>query len=411
MKLLLVCCLLLPLVIYAQEKNSIYGKTVQRSNGAPIPNASVFISGTSVGTMSDSAGNFELKGIPAGNFELVISSINYSTVVYPFGTQALPLKLTVQMDPKVVELNEVTVEPFDPAGWQKWGRFFIDNFIGTTIASRRCRIINEKALRFRYNQKKGILTVVADEPLKIVNNHLGYSLQYELEEFTWNRNEHSVLFVGYSFFKDMSDAEDRRQQRFTSRRSEIYNGSMAHFMRSLYYDRLEQEGFEVRKMTRMRNYEKDRVRQVMASLQRNSISSGGKTVMRLGVKPSPDSMNYYQKVVQQPDEIEHVHPYLLKADSLLLNGSDSTRILLFSDFLHITYKNGKEEAGYLKNRMENRRPGNPVSIIFLRANAGISIEPTGYYYPPQLIFSLGYWSWSEKIAHLLPVDFENNAKD
>src|SRR5688572_22578027 len=189
MKFLLGCLLLFPVFLAAQDKNRIFGKAIQRSTGAAIPNASVFISGSSLGTVSDSAGNFELGGIPAGNFELIISSVGFTTVVYPFGSEKLPIRLTVQMEPKVVELGEVTVEPFDPDGWRKWGQLFLDNFIGTSDAARRCRITNTEKLRFRYNRKTSTLTVVADEPLKIINNHLGYTLQYELEDFIYNQEE------------------------------------------------------------------------------------------------------------------------------------------------------------------------------------------------------------------------------
>jgi hypothetical protein len=410
MKLLLIGCLLLPLALFAQDKNIIEGKTVQRSTGAPIPNASVFISGSSLGTISDPAGNFRLSGIPAGNFELIISSVGFTTVVHPFGSENLPLKLDVRMEPKVVELGEVTVEPFDPNGWRNWGKFFLDNFIGTSNASKRCRIVNQKALRFRFNEKKGILTVVADEPLIIVNNYLGYTLQYQLEEFTWVRSEGAVLFVGYSLFREMSDSTDRSHQRYTSRRNETYGGSMTHFMRSLYHDRLAEEGFELRKMARVRNYEKDRVRNVMASQQRGNISSGGVTVIKLGIKPSEDSLTYYRKIMQQPDQLDQVGIDLLDGKDVLQDGGDSTKLLKFSDYLRITYKKSREEPEYVRYRGLRRAPENPISTIYLIHESGLSIEPNGYYYPPQIIFSLDYWGWSEKISHMLPIGFGPTAE-
>jgi hypothetical protein len=44
----------------------------------PIPSASIFLNTTSIGTISNSAGAFQLQ-IPEGNFELIISSIGYET--------------------------------------------------------------------------------------------------------------------------------------------------------------------------------------------------------------------------------------------------------------------------------------------------------------------------------------------
>lgn len=406
MKYLLLCsALIVSQLAPAQVVNSIYGKTTQKGTGAAIPNASVFISGSSLGTVSDSAGNFELRGIPSGNFELIISSVGFSTVVYPFTSDKLPLKLNVQMEPKVEELNSITVEPFDPNGWENWGRLFLENFIGTSSAGRRCTITNTSALRFRYNRKTRTLTVVADQPLEILNSHLGYTLQYQLEEFTLNQQENSVLFVGYTLFREMN-----RPARYYQRRRDVYNGSMNHFMRSLYHDSLAEEGFETRRLVRTPNYEKQRVRQIMASQARRNINSGGKTVMRLGVAPPADSTTYYQRVMQQPEELSHVSSYVLGPDSLLTAGRDSAKILSFNNFLQITYKNGLEEREYLLYRMLGRKPWYPVSLIFLISEDGILVEPNGYHYPPQAIFSMEYWGWSEKVAHMLPIDYDPRAK-
>jgi hypothetical protein len=406
MKFLPVLFMLFPLFLASQQKNRIVGKVVQHSTDAAIPNASVFISGSSLGTVSDSAGNFELGAIPAGNFELIISSVGFATVVYPFSSEKLPLRLTVQMEPKVVELGEVTVEPFDPDGWQKWGRLFLDNFIGTSEAARRCRITNLEKLHFRYNRKTQTITVVADEPLNIINNHLGYTLQYQLEDFIYNEEEGSVLFAGYSLFKSMDEGRDRARERYATKREEVYHGSMMHFMRALYHDQLGAEGFEARRLYRGPNQEKRRVRAIMDSRSRNNITSGGKTVMRLGVAPPEDSMAYYREVMQQQDELEQVSPYVLGADSLLTTGSDSTKQLYFPGLLQVTYKKGFEEKGYLLYRMQNRKSRFTVSVIFLRDESVIMIEPNGYYYPPQFVFTMDYWAWSEKIAHMLPIDYQ-----
>jgi len=403
--LLLFCALLLSLSIIAQERNRIFGKAVQRSNGAPIPNASIFISGSSLGTMTDAAGNFELNGVPSGNFQLIISSIGFTTIVYPFSTENLPLRLNVQMDEKAEELSEVTVEPFDPDGWHNWGNLFTQLFIGTSKAASQCRIINNKALRFRYNKSKRLLTVLADEPLIIENFYLGYTVKYQLEEFNYDQDDRVITFYGYPFFTDKQEKRGGTPPRYIQRREEVYNGSINHFMWALYNDRLSEEGFEVRRMAHETNYEKERIKKIMASEARRNISSGGVTVMRLGVAPPADSMNYYRQVMKQPDELKRIGADLLRADSLLLPGKDSTKQLLFPHYLQVVYKNGREEKKYLLSTRQSRKAGFPVSEIFLVDESGIFIYPNGYYFPPRAIFALEYWAWSEKISHLLPLGY------
>lgn len=406
MKYPLLCCILfISLALTAQDKNRVFGKVTFKKTGAVIPNASVFISGSSLGTTTDSAGNFELKGIIPGNFQLIISSIGYNTIAYPFSSDQLPLKLDVQMDLKVEVLDEVTVEPFDPNGLNKYGVIFLEMFIGTAEGSRSCHITNMKALRFRYNQKKKLLTVVADEPLIIKNDYLGYTIKYQLEEFNYNMADRTIFFYGYSFFTDNLEKRDRIPVRFAHRRRQTYNGSMTHFMHSLYYDRLKEEGFEVRRLVTEPNYEKDRVRKIMESERRNNISSGGVTVMKLGIPQPADSLAYFRRVMQQSNEIKRVGAALLTADSLLTPGKDSKN-MVFPNFLQIVYVNEFEENGYLTNTMQPRKPGFQVSEIFLTDESGVNIYPNGYFYPPHNIFSLLYWAWSEKMSHLLPLDYE-----
>ena len=402
--LLLIGLLVISVWATAQDKNRIFGKAVQRSTGAAIPNASVFISGTSLGTITDSAGNFELNGIPTGNFELIVSSVTYATIVYPFSADKLPLKLSLQMDPKVEELTEVTVMPYDPNGWANWGSLFLDNFLGTSYAGKQCRIVNKKAVRFRYNQTTRVLSVGADEPLIIENDFLGYTLNYQLEEFTADQANRTIFYYGYSFYKDKSENKGRVPSRYAQRRVETYNGSMAHFMRALYHDQLSEAGFELRRLVMEPNYEKERVKQIVTAQSRRNISSGGKTVMMLGIPPPADSTAYWQRVMQQANEVRR-YSDLLTADSVLLPAEDSMKRLSFTNYLQITYKKGLEEGAYLKSQFLSRKATYPLSIIFLRDASELYIFPNGYYYPPQAIFSMEYWGWSEKIGRMLPIDY------
>jgi hypothetical protein len=356
---LLYLLLILPLFVSAQERNRIVGKAVQHDTGQPIPNASVFISGSSIGTITDSAGNFELKGIPAGSFELIVSSVGYTTLVYPFTSDKLPLRVSMQLELKETELAAVTVEPYDPKGWENWKKTFLDYFLGTTPAARQCRIKNYRSLRFRYSKKTSTLRVSADEPLEIENNYLGYVIKYQLEEFTFDQIQNSIIFAGYSLFSDMTEGEKFIPEHVIKRRQQTYNGSMTHFMRALYHDSLVAEGFEV---SRLAKEYKD-----------------GKLI------------DYYNQEVT--------------ADSLLRPGERNTKILFFNGNLNITYKKKKAEGAYLRTKIFDREKGYPSSTIFLRNGTMILIESNGYFYPPQDVVTSGYWGWSEKVSHMLPLDY------
>lgn len=392
----------------AQCKNRIMGTIVNANTGATIASASIFISGTSKGTMSDASGHFVLTDIPAkGSYELVISSIGYTTLIYPFSADSLPQTLTVKLRPKVTELESIVVEPWEKDGWARWGRLFTESFIGTTAAARQCTIKNYKSLRFRYSKKSNTLIAVADEPLIIENRALGYRIQYQLEDFIYNMKERTLLYVGYTLFEDLAEDRNRLPRRWAVNRRRAYEGSLMHFMRSLYTNQLAKDGFEVQRMIKEPNLEKERVKREYASLWRRNIGTGTRIVMGRGESPIivSDSTNYYTRILRQPDFIDVIKPGLLTADSLV-TVSDDIRLLNFPHYLHITYKKGLEEEEYLRWFGEMRKPWHPRSDIVLLEGSPILIEASGTFFPPQELFSSGYWAWSEKISHLLPINFD-----
>ena len=174
------------LATQAQTNYTIKGRVVQDGTQTPVPGASIFISNSTKGTASAQDGSFELSDVPTGNHEVVISSIGYSTIVYAYKGADLPLYLDVRMKSKASELSAVVVEPDEVNGWERWGKFFLDNFIGTNIDAQNCKLLNRDVLRFKFSKKTNTLTVIADEQLLIENRSLGYNIKYQLEEFNFD---------------------------------------------------------------------------------------------------------------------------------------------------------------------------------------------------------------------------------
>ncbi len=198
---LLVICLNLVLSAFAQDRNRIAGTIHHSVTGNPVSNASVFINGTSKGTVSRADGGFELTGINKGSFELVVSSVGFQTLVFSIVFRYIATGDEATPNPRLQELDSVTIMPWERNGWKKYGRTFIEGFIGTSAAAQDCEIKNRKVLRFRYSPKARILEVVADEPLIIENKALGYRITYQLESFVRNWKSRIVVFTGYSFLK------------------------------------------------------------------------------------------------------------------------------------------------------------------------------------------------------------------
>lgn len=79
----------------ASEPGVIQGKVVDAKTGKPLPGTNVLLKGTTVGTVADLQGNFQLK-VPANQREMVVSFINYNSLTTKLkqGYNYVTLKLT-----------------------------------------------------------------------------------------------------------------------------------------------------------------------------------------------------------------------------------------------------------------------------------------------------------------------------
>lgn len=379
--------ILFSVIFQAQAQHIISGIVVDESN-KPITGASVFLNTTSIGTTTNNDGVFRFDA-PAGRFDLIVSSVGYQTSNQTINTTtAAALRIVLKI--KATELETVVAEPFEPNGWEKWGRFFIENFIGTSDVAKGCRLNNPQVLKFRHNKRKGTLIAVATGPLEIENKTLGYTIKYQLEDFLFDFNSRYIFYAGYPFFTNVSGGE-ARQKTWNKRRADVYYGSMLHFMRSLYQNKLGEEGFEVRRLQKIPNTEKQRVRQVY----KNSFVRTEKGVTQLALKK--DSAVYYNNVQQQPDVINVASAAFINADSITTKTDSGTVLLHFENYLLITYKSKPAAPAYV---LQFPRSGtSQTSEINLLNSNGVEVFVNGAFFSPLDLLTSGYWAWRGKNGH------------
>lgn len=356
--------LLLSLLTKAQQ--TITGLVVDEQNKA-VASASVFLNNTSIGTKTDQEGRFRLS-IPAGRFELIVSSVGYQTANQVINAAASMESFRIVLKIKAAELETVVIEPYEKNGWQKWGSWFIENFIGTSKLASGCKLKNPEVLRFRNSKQKNQLKVVALEPLQIENKELGYRLTYQLEYFTFDFRSRYLSFAGYPFFEPM-EGSDRKQRQWELARKDAYFGSLMHFMRSVYRNRIQEEGFEIRRMRKEPNHEKQRVREQ----RRRQVLSGSN--LRFS---GNDSSDYYQSVLEQEDFIRIVGKDILPGDSVGFAIDSVTAGLEFDDYLLVQYTKkpaAKEYAAQFPKSM-----GQHLSDITLINQRPIAITANGSFF-------------------------------
>ena len=383
-------------VLFAQGVSSIRGKVTDSATGNPLPGCSVFINSSSKGTVTNNNGDFVMQNLPEGKFELIISSIGYETYLYEYRDGQLPAQLKIALKQKTTVLSPVTVEPFikQKKAWPVWGKTFLDNFIGKTPNARECVIKNLGALKFRFSKRYNRLTVTADEPLIIENRALGYTIRYQLEEFYCDYETHITLYVGYPLFSPMTGSE-KKMIYWREQRKKIYYGSITHFMKSLFADRIEQEGYQAIRNVKIPNTEKQRIRELYKTLvpaaDTFEIRQDG-SVRKMNTKTAfaADSIPYYEMILGRPDFYDRLSP--VTADSIVSTKTDGSKSILFEGILHVVYSNPKQKA-------------NLKSDIYLMTPAPVDLEKNGGYYPSQELVLSGYWGIYEKIANTLPLDY------
>jgi len=373
------CCFFVVAQSFGQGGNSLSGTVTDSTTGRPLAGVSVFLNSTSKGTVTKADGSFVLPGIPGGRYELIISAIGYETFVTGISSRSLPPFLKVFLHTKASELASFTVEPYMKDGWKRWGKFFLDNFIGTTENASSTSIKNREVLRFHFYKKSNRMSVTAIEPLIIENKALGYNLEYRLERFTCDFSDNIISYFGYPLFKDMVSEDPARVQKWAQHRQTAYMGSLMHFMRSLYNGQIHEDGFLVDHEVNAPNLEKKRVKTLYNPLLAQTDSF------------SIDTLHYFWEVLRQPDYFTRI---ARGPEGLLtIHQPDQAKVMFFTGKCTVIYGNGRMGIAYQE------------SGIKLMTGEPIVIEENGSYYPAQEVLTLGNWSRTETMANLLPRDF------
>lgn len=294
-KLLAIFILNIPLLLFGQH--SIKG-IVLDSNHKPVPFVTVYINGTSIGTSTDTTGLFILKEV-----ELPAQIITSCTGYYPAqmniedNTQndiKISLKTRITEIPQVdiiANLREKDMLEFKRwfLGSDKWGvksnlkndgvlkfnrvydsqRHIVnENFQRMLNAPRTYKATNDNVTiknsesksifdhsNSTWDKDSSLLTIrrvssfkaTASAPLIIDKPLLGYTLTVDLLSFEVGRmdNDLQCNSLGYYFFKPYNTKSKRKAAKYAKNREAAYYNSDLHFCRSLYNNKLKENGYRI----------------------------------------------------------------------------------------------------------------------------------------------------------------------
>ena len=337
----------------------INGKVINDETKMPLQGASVFAENTTIGTTTDAEGNFKLR-LPDGGYELVITFTGFNKESRRISfSDASDKNIEFALKQKEKEMQGVSIVSTGEVkdGWEKYGNFFLEQFIGKTNNSATCTIKNKEVLKFFFSKRKNRLKVMAADPILIENNALGYIIKYALDSFTYEYASQVGLYTGNPLFEEMTALSTDQQMKWQQARLDAYHGSVLHFMRSVYNKQLKEEGFEIQFVVKI---------------------NGKDSALRL--------KNYYAALNYKKDD-----------------STNTVEIMPNQNEVGVIYTREKPAVAYLKDN--EKEPVNfQFSVLTFLPQHSITIETNGYFYEQNEITTNEYWTW-ERVADLLPYDY------
>ena len=244
----IICVLLVSSVSAFSQSTSpfiIKGTITELESGEPMSFATVFLSSTTYGTVSDPDGIFNLEVDQQGTYDLIVKFSGYKTFVRSVKLFDSPvLEIDVALEPDVRNLADFTVTAEKDELWRRNLEDFKRGFLGTSEFAQECKILNEEDIDFYFDKTNNIYETYAREPLIIENKALGYKIKYILEEYKVYMSENYVRFYGFPVFEEMKEGK-KPKKKWLENREIAYNGSIDHFFSALYSNSLTSEGYQV----------------------------------------------------------------------------------------------------------------------------------------------------------------------
>ncbi|CAM1346280.1 carboxypeptidase-like regulatory domain-containing protein [Tenacibaculum crassostreae] len=379
----------------------VQGNVVSNTN-EPLEGASVYFNNTTIGSITNSEGNFELKA-KEGSYTLVVSFLGYKTKQLQVTSINNTQRINIKLEEEDNLLNEVVIKKivYDDT-WKYNLSQFKQAFLGRSKLASECKIINEKDIYFDYNPKTNTFKTFCKQPLQIKHQGLGYKITYDLAEFTLQNNQ--LFFSGYAKYENLKSFI---KNKWRKNRLETFNGSQMHFLRSLLSQNLKKDGFVINQFKRVLN--RDRPSEEKIQLARELFMLTSEPIDISKHIPNPITPLDSAIVVLQKAKLPKHRDYLYKRNvdyPEMFSTVNNTNYLDFNDYLMVIYTREIEEDNYLVGTFGKRKKASGVQTSYIVLLDGKSeIDPSGILINPNAVFNEGYWGF-EAFANMLPLDYQ-----
>jgi hypothetical protein len=345
----------------AQSQSVLHGKITDSKTQAAIPFVNLFFVNTLIGTSANTEGEYTFPKAAYGKYDLVISCLGYERKQITVDLSMPDKEVNIVLNPAVTQLKEVVVNSNDKE-YKKQLKIFYRYFLGETMNANKCTIDNYYDLDFSFEGPTGLFVASSSKPLEITNNALGYRIIYLLDKFQIDFTNGYCTVSGIPRFENLKAKDDKQQSHWNKERDRAYFGSITHFMKSFRDSTLKENMYEI------------------------------SLLMPAGLKDSTEDIKIWLA-----DSLYSV--YNLTQREL------SKKMMRTGLMLRVIYKDEGPEYNY-KGYVQGSKQ---ISFIKFPKRQFI-IRENGYYENPLSFYIDGYWSWANKIAELMPLEYEPHKK-
>lgn len=345
--------------VNAQSYYTITGIVLDAETGQPMQGASVFAENTTKGTLSDESGTFKLW-LPNGGHNLTVTYTGYVTNTQQTTNNDEDKHYRFVMKRVVADLTDVVVVSSNEVkdGWEKYGQFFSEYFLGRSPIAKECKVLNPEVLKFYFSKRKNRLKVVSEQPILISNPVLGYNIYYSLDSFTYEYASNTAYYTGNQFFQDLYEDKAVIPVAVEESRENAYRGSVLHFMRSLYHQKLKEEGFEIQFL-----------------VQNNETEEALKLKdFYTALRYSKDAQNNIVKILPRQTEVA------------------------------VLYLEDEPDEEYITWSNDTTGRDFQFSVLSFLKDTELTIEQNGYFYDQSTLSFKEYWTY-ENVGDMVPYDY------
>lgn len=379
--IMMVICICQLLLAQNNVGPHIAGYIIDAETREPIAYANIYISNSSIGCASDKNGYFELRNVPNGRYDIIASVIGYKVLkskiaIYDNSRRNLRFEMYKQPIP----FPEVIVSAKESRKRKKQLDRFRINLLGSSQNGMKSYIKNEEVLRFN-DDIYGVLKAWADEPLEIVNNSLGYYINYVLDDFVLT--DDYVKYTGYPHFVEQTATTYHDSVDWLENRKNTYTGSLRHFLTTICMNYEATQGDTSDRIT-MFHFGEAMEHGVMVTYGDTTyIENQGFYVLELYYPLGEDKIG--------SRDLVNTNKFLSEAENL------NEMYLHFDNYLEVKYD--KELFPFIGKKVSKEK----TSWIKIIGDSTI-LDKQGRYFDIYAIKTTGIWS-HERVADMLPFDY------